>query len=150
MFVTHYLIVMIIYYKLPTADFLQHTQVFMKVTSAGASRMMRTMNKALCIEWIGQLEDGIMRCKIGNDGWKRNIKLRSRVIVCDIYLIRWMPDISVTKTLDDGHKRATLYTQLMAIDTRRTCSLNHRCGKCMIERSPLQTYQNVHISVIFI
>ena len=30
MFATHYLIVMIMYYKLPTADFLQHTQVFMK------------------------------------------------------------------------------------------------------------------------
>ena len=52
MFATHYLIVMIIYYKLPTADILQHTQVFMKATSAGASRMMRTMNKDLCIDVI--------------------------------------------------------------------------------------------------
>ena len=51
MFATHYLIVMIIYYKLPTPDILQHTQVFLKATSAGASRMM-TMNKALCIDVI--------------------------------------------------------------------------------------------------
>ena len=50
MFATHYLIVMIIYNKLPTADFHQHTQVFMKATSAaGASRMMSTTNKALCL-----------------------------------------------------------------------------------------------------
>ena len=44
MFVTHYLI----YdrYKLPTAEFLQHTLVFMKATSAGASRMM-TVYKGL-------------------------------------------------------------------------------------------------------
>ena len=47
-----YLIAMIIYYKLPIADFLQHTQVCMKATRAGASRMMRTMNKALCIDII--------------------------------------------------------------------------------------------------
>ena len=52
MFATHYLIVMIIYYKLLTADFLQHTQLFMKATIAGSLRMMRTMNKALCIDVI--------------------------------------------------------------------------------------------------
>ena len=52
MFATHYLIVMIIYYKIPTADFLQHTHVFMKASSARASRLMRTMNKALLIDVI--------------------------------------------------------------------------------------------------
>ena len=52
MFATHYLIVMIIYFELPSADFLQHTQVFMQATSAGASRMMRTLDKALCIDVI--------------------------------------------------------------------------------------------------
>ena len=49
MFATHYLIYLIIYYELPTAEFLQHTKVFLKATNAGASRMMRTMNKTLCI-----------------------------------------------------------------------------------------------------
>ena len=52
MFATHYVIVMITYYKLPTAGFHQHEQVFMKATSAGASRIMSTMNKALCIDAI--------------------------------------------------------------------------------------------------
>ena len=45
MFATHYLIVMIISYKLQTADFLQNTQVFVKATRS--SRMMRTMRTKL-------------------------------------------------------------------------------------------------------
>ena len=50
MFATHYLIVMIIYYKLLTATGFHDKLVFMKTASAGASRMKRTMNKALCID----------------------------------------------------------------------------------------------------
>ena len=49
MFATHYRIVVI---KLSAAEFPQHTHVFMKATSAGASQMMRTMNKALCIDIV--------------------------------------------------------------------------------------------------